>query len=244
MGKSVDQAILKVTYMLTSISGVEKAENKKVFKEITKGFSWFSPGDPETDQFVLDIIKTTEELAKLKEHYDDDDYFSAFLSRIKPECETIRNDSDATARKAFVIWIAICLADKELSEFENMALLALQRYMNFGTFTKEKSCIEPNVLGVRPTMGLIGRPIMGLIVDKMPQRLVGKKLPKGSYDVLETQGKLIISDTFMHETLEIIKLMGALKTEIDATSDEDQKKSLQLSYDILQKQLESKILND
>ena len=50
MGKSVDQAILKVTYMLSSISGVEKAENKKVFKEITKGFTWFSPGDPETDK--------------------------------------------------------------------------------------------------------------------------------------------------------------------------------------------------
>ncbi len=228
MGKSVDQAILKVTYVFSSISGVEKAENKKVFKEITKGFSWFSPGGSETDQFVLEIIKTTEELASLKQHCNDDDYFSAFLSKIMPECETIRKDSNATVRKAFVIWTAICLADKELSAFEDKALLALQRYMNFGAFSKEKSSIETNEF--------LGRPTMGLIVGKWPQ--------KGSDDFLETQSKLIVSDAFMQETLETLKLMGTLKTEIDSTSDTEQKESLQLSYDILQRQLESKILND
>ena len=239
MGKLVDQAILKVTYMLSSISGVEKAENKKVFKEITKGFTWFSPGDPETDKFVLEIIKTTEELASLKEHYDDDDYFSAFMSKIEQECQTIMFDSNATVRKAFVIWTAICLADKELSEFENKTLLAIQRYMNFGSFIKEESddVHKPSsitesdwdlLLRQRRTMGLI----------------VGRGQKEESNDVLETQGKLIVSDSFKQEVLETFKLMGELKAQIDSTSDEDQKNSLQLSYDILQRQLESKILND
>lgn len=234
MGKSVDQAILKVTYVLSSISGVEKAENKKVFKEITKGFPWFSPGDPETDQFVLEIIKTTEELASLKElYYDDDDYFSAFLSKIKQECETIRDDSNATARKAFVIWTAICLADKELSAFEDKTLLALQRYMNFGKFSKEESSIGSNALWERPTLE---RRTMGDIYRF--------DCPKGSDDDLKTQGKPVISDSFKQEVFETFKLMGELKAEIDSTSDTEQKNSLQLSYDILQRQLESKILND
>ena len=204
MGKSVDQAILKVTYVLSTISGVDKAENKKVFREITKGFPWFLPGDPETDQFVLEIMKTVEDLATLKELYDDDDdYLSVFLARMSKECETIRSDSNATARKGFVIWTAICLADKDLSEFENMALLALQRYMNFGTFSEMEADFA-----------------------------------------LKTQSKSVISDSFKQEVLETIKLMGELKAQIDSTSDTEQKNSLQLSYDILQRQLESKILND
>jgi hypothetical protein len=61
---------------------------------------------------------------------------------------------------------------------------------------------------------------------------------------LKTQSKSVISDSFKQEVLETIKLMGELKAQIDSTSDTEQKNSLQRSYDILQRQLKSKILND
>ena len=53
-----------------------------------------------------------------------------------------------------------------------------------------------------------------------------------------------VTDAFMKEALETITLLGELKAQIDATSDAEQKQSLQESFDIMQNQLKSKILND
>ena len=223
MGKDVDKAILKVAYILSSISGVEKAENKKVFREITKGFSWFSPGDPDTDKFVLGIIETTKELATLRQLYDENDYYAAFLSKLKKECETIKNDSKATARKAFVIWIAMCLADHDLSEMEQKSLVALQRYLNSNFKIVEVDSPIPIITSIRPMPWPLGK----------SSRTRSVKVPDE-----------YVTDAFMKEALETITLLGELKAQIDATSDAEQKQSLQESFDIMQNQLKSKILND
>lgn len=227
MGKEVDKAILKVAYILSSLSGVEKAENKKVFREITKGFSWFKPGDSETDKFVLDIIETTKELATLRQLYDENDYYAAFLSRIEHECETIKKANKATGRKAFVIWLAICLADNDgFSEIEGKTIKVLQGYLNSNKKTIEAPVSFPPIGGILlPSSPLFPRP----------------RLPKTR--TIEVPDEYI-TDAFMAKALDTLTLLAELRTQIDAASDEDQKKSLQESFDIMQKQLESLILND
>ncbi len=230
MGKEVDKAILKVAYILSSLSGVEKAENKKVFREITKGFSWFKPGDSETDKFVLDIIETTKELATLRQLYDENDYYAAFLSRIEHECETIKKDTKATGRKAFVIWLAICLADNDgFSEIEGKTIKVLQGYLN-----SNKKTIEEPVIIIPPSIG-------GVIVP--PSSIFPRsRFPKTR--TIEVPDEYI-TDAFMDKALDTLYLLAELRTQIDAaSSNEDQKKSLQESFDIMQKQLESLILND
>ncbi len=235
MGKEVDKAILKVAYILSSLSGVEKAENKKVFREITKGFSWFKPGDSETDKFVLDIIETTKELATLRQLYDENDYYAAFLSRIEHECKTIKKDSKATCRKAFVIWLAICLADNDgFSEIEGKTIKVLQGYLN----SNKKTIEEP--VSFPPIGGVLLPPIGGILPPRSPL-FPRSRFPKTR--TIEVPDEYI-TDDFMNKALDTLTLLAELRTQIDAAFDEDQKKSLQESFDIMQKQLESLILND
>ncbi len=226
MGKEIDKAILKVAYILTSLSGVEKAENKKVFKEITHGFSWFRPGDPETDKFVLNIIETTKELATMRQLYDENEYYAAFLSKIMQECETIKNDSKVMGRKAFVIWIAICLADNDgLSEIEEKTLKNLQDCLN----SNRKEKLEFGFSGFIRSPGIIAPPGWSPSREKIK---------------ITTVPDEYITENFMNKVLDTIALLSELKAQIDATSDEEQKNSLQVSFDIMQAQLNSLIIDD
>ncbi len=224
--KRVDQAILKVAYILTNLNGCENKPNKDVFKEVAKEFSWFTPGAPETDHFVLELIETVKELEKLRCLYDESEYFQAVIAKMKKECDTIKikTDSIVTVRKAFVIWITICFADNCFSDMERKILEALQAYMN------EYNAIQGVMTG-------------GVLSSVFFSTMLGKPAEKTSPEALETK-ESVISSTFLHEAIEIIKLLGELRAYMDTTFDEAQKKSIQKSIEIMQAILNSKILDN
>lgn len=208
------------------MSGVPKEDNMHVFMSIAKKFPWFSPGNPETDRSVLEVIETNNNLLTLKQLYDEKEFHAAFLSRLKQECTTIRNDSKATARKAFVIWISICFADNELSDDERIVLKVLQDYLN--TNLKQSENVSLN------------EAFSQVFGEGEFYKLFQKKQENKTCDSDEEY----IPNSFLNEILEILTLLGELKAQIDTTSDCEQKSSLQKSFDIMQQQLNSKIVND
>ena len=250
MSKAVDQAILKTTYLLSSLSGVEKEDNKKVFRKIASSFSWFTPGDSETDQFVMEIVNTVKELTTLRELYDEKDYYSAFMAKLKPLCDTIKADSNATVRKAFVVWIVICLADKELSDDELKTLYALQNYLNGGDFNAAIASVV--TVGTGALLTSLISPPMGLFLASsaaaIPYLLMRKKRkPSETTEVVARPpaGKdAIISDSFIKEVIENLKMQDEIVTQLENSTDATQQHSLKKSLEILQNELNSLISNN
>jgi hypothetical protein len=235
--QKIDQAILKVAYILTTISSGSTPTNVNVFRKIAKHFDWYNPGSSETDNFVTEIISTTKQLSELKVIYTEEEYFKAFLNKLSTECDLIKCDSEATARKAIVIWLSVCLADNKLSDAELKAIKALQIYLNPHNHLDSNSLIPTGLkfaVGAATALGV-------------PSAL-GAATALGALYGSKDQGSSkscppIVSDEFITSAIDSVKTLGTLAALIEKATDENEKKNFQESFDILQKELHSMILN-
>ncbi|MDD2478673.1 MAG: hypothetical protein PHS31_02130 [Victivallaceae bacterium] len=141
--QKADFAILRVAYILISLSH----KDYKSFRKIAEYFDCFVPGSERTDEFILSAISMTKQLMELKQIYTDEECAKAFLTKILSDCAVIKDDSDATVRKAFVTWLSISLSAKKFAFLGEDVITTLQNFFNaipsisifnFALETKEK----------------------------------------------------------------------------------------------------------
>ena len=71
-----------------------------------------------------------------------------------------------------------------------------------------------------------------------------KKTPAGAVNLEAEDEKAIVSDRFVEEAIETVTLLGELAAEMEATPDREAKASMKESFELLQKELQSKIMAD
>lgn len=127
-GKDAEFAILRVSYLLSAIDG-EVAESEMVtFDRLASRCR-----DVDVDE-AKDVIRTAQaSVEKLLKAYKDKKAspLAVFMDEVKKVCDWsafVRNS--ALVRKAFVMWMAMVMADGVFADVEQLAIRELQTFVN------------------------------------------------------------------------------------------------------------------
>lgn len=237
MGKlaTTDRAMLKVAYLLSTMTGEIGKLECEAFKTLCFANNTMTPGSKEANFFLEEVVSEAENLKKLSKFYSKEEFILAFASKVMPECEKLKEDP-IVSRKAFAVWIGLCMADGKYTEEEKTYIKILQQ-MFVKDFTLEysmKSLLTPQTA----LLGFISPVLMGAFVGgKVIQQALQKK------DNDEVMSEEIISDEFLKELEENCKMLSNLKVQIDSTADQAQKASLQNSFNYIEDSLKELIKN-
>ena len=234
MGKlsSTDRAMLKVAYLLSSINGEIGKLECEAFKMLCFSNNGLIPGYKETNDFLIELVEEAEKLQKLKKFYNTEEQILAFISKVGADCEKLKADP-VVSRKAFAVWVGLCMADGKYSEVERQLIKTLQQMFvkefDFSKITSELS----SAMVISAFSSLIG--------SLLATSKIGKAMVTGGYKVNDSEQ--VISDEFLAELEEDCKMLNELKMQIDLTSDITQKQSLQNSFNYIENSLKELIKN-
>ena len=233
MGKmsTTDRAMLKVAYLLSSINGEVGKLECDAFKTLCFNNASIIPGSAEANSFLEEIVTEAENMKKLAKFYSKEEFLLAFVTKVMPDCEKLK-ENPVVSRKAFAVWIGLCMADGKYTDEEKTYIKILQQ-MFVKDFESEKLLNRNSVL-----LGLVS-PVMMMtfIGGKMISRALQKK------STLEISSEEIISDEFLKELEDDCKMLNDLKMQIDLTADAAQKASLQNSFNYIEDSLKELIKN-
>lgn len=227
-----DRSILKVAYAISALDGLVTQEELKVFREIAESFPGFCAGAETTNTLFIESIAIGDQLITLKKIYSDDEMLKALLSLTSKDCEIIKQ-SHASAKKAFIVWMAIALADSDYSDIERKAIKALQTAFN-PNFDLSK------LLG---GSGAIVGTVAGLVFGGLPGAIVGGALGMKSKNTSPVDSDQIISDAFLAEVEDTLKTIAAVQSQMQ-TCNKDRCIELQKTYDELNETLKEMILSE
>ena len=119
MGKmsSADRSMLKVAYLLSSINGEVGKLECEAFKTLCFSNKQMIPGSKEANSFLEEVVSEAENLKKLAKFYSKEEFLLAFATKVMPDCEKLKEDP-IVSRKAFAVWIGLCMADGKYTEEE------------------------------------------------------------------------------------------------------------------------------
>lgn len=124
-----DRAILKIAYAILALDGQIADDELRTFRKVAEGFPGFKAGSKETNDLLTEAFAIGERLLTFRKIYSDDELVTALLSLTVDDCSTIKQ-SRAASKKAFIIWIALALADHNYSPIEKNAVKAFQEIFN------------------------------------------------------------------------------------------------------------------
>ena len=239
MGKmsTTDRAMLKVAYLLSSINGEIGKLECEAFKTLCFANNTMTPGSKEANSFLEEVVTESENLKKLSKFYSKEEFILAFASKVMPECEKLKADP-IVSRKAFAVWVGLCMADGKYSEEEKVYIKILQQ-MFVKDFAPECS-IESLLTPQSALPGWIPGPIIGVFVGGYAVNNIIKKKQYTSDDAAPEE---IISDEFLKELEDNCQMLSNLKVQIDSTADAAQKTSLQNSFNYIEDSLKELIKN-
>ncbi len=235
MGKmsSTDRAMLKVAYLLSSINGEIGKLECEAFKTLSFANTGMSPGSKEANDFLIETVTEAEKLQKLKKFYSDKEFMGAFISVIEDECRILREDP-IVARKSFAVWMGLCLADGKYSEAEQQLIKILQQiFVRKVDFSNMFWGLPPKPMTIP---GFFSPGMKDLFAAQIEKAIVAGR---GKADDSEQ----VISDEFLKELEDDCKMLNDLKMQIDATTDAEQKASLQNSFNYIEDSLKELIQN-
>ena len=154
-----------------------------------------------------------------------------------PECEKLKADP-IVSRKAFAVWVGLCMADGKYSEEEKVYIKILQQMFvkDFAPECSIKSLLTPQ----SALLGLMAPGLMGVFVGG---KAVNNIMKKKQYTSDDAVPKEIISDEFLKELEDNCQMLSNLKVQIDSTADAAQKASLQNSFNYIEDSLKELIKN-
>ena len=124
-GKDAEFAILKVAYLLSAIDGEVAESEKATFDRLAARCR-----DVDVDE-AKDVIRSAHvSVEKLLKAYKGKT-LAVFMCEVKKVCDWsafVRNS--ALVRKAFVMWMAMVMADGVLADVEQRAIRELQTFVN------------------------------------------------------------------------------------------------------------------
>ena len=233
MGKmsTTDRAMLKVAYLLSSINGEVGKLECDAFKTLCFNNASIIPGSAEANSFLEEIVTEAENMKKLAKFYSKEEFLLAFVTKVMPDCEKLK-ENPVVSRKAFAVWIGLCMADGKYTDEEKTYIKILQQ-MFVKDFDPEKLLNRSSVL-----LGLVSPAMMMTFIGgKMISHALRKK------DNHEISSEEIISDEFLKELEDDCKMLNDLKMQIDSTADTAQKASLQNSFNYIEESLKELIKN-
>ena len=232
-----DQAILRVSYLLASLDGNVSDDEKRLFRKIGGAYSWFTPGNQKTNALIDDLVSSSEKLLHLKKFYNEQEFLAAFLTEVEPDCKIIK-PSKVISRKAFAIWIAMCLADKNFSAIERCAIGLLQRSFNsnqaFDVLMRVGTAIST-------TTGLVTGGILGGVTGYFAGTAIDK-IRGGKSEIMSAGA--IISDDFLKETEDDCVTLGNLLEQIELAKTPTEKAKLENAYKTIESDLHTRIVGD
>lgn len=232
-----DRAILRVSYLLATLDGTVSDEEKRLFRKVGDAYSWFAPGNQETNELIDDVVLSSEKLLRLKGFYSEQEFLTAFMTEVEANCKTIKS-SKAVTRKAFAIWIAMCLADRDFSAIERCAVKLLQQRFNGGdsltglpiTYDKLPKSVALGIAGL--LVGSVGGAAVGYWAGKAVE-----KNQKGK----AANEKTVISDEFLKATEDDCVILGNLLEQIESAKTPAEKSKLENAYKMIEADLHARI---
>ena len=231
-----DQAILRVSYLLASLDGNVSDDEKRLFRKIGGAYSWFTPGNQKTNALIDDLVSSSEKLLHLKKFYNEQEFLAAFLTEVEPDCKIIK-PSKVISRKAFAIWIAMCLADKNFSAIERCAIGLLQRSFN----SNQAFDVLMMVGTVISTTSLFTGGILGGVTGYFAEKAIDK-IRGGKSEIMSAGA--IISDDFLKETEDDCVTLGNLLEQIELAKTPTEKAKLENAYKTIESDLHTRIVGD
>ena len=231
MGKmsTTDRAMLKVAYLLSSINGEIGKLECEAFKTLCFANNTMTPGSKEANSFLEEVVTESENLKQLSKFYSKEE--------VIPECEKLKADP-IVSRKAFAVWVGLCMADGKYTEDEKVYIKILQQMFvkDFAPECSIKSLLTPQAA----LLGLMAPGLMGVFVGGKAVNNIMKNKPYTSDDAVPEE---IISDEFLKELEDNCQMLSNLKVQIDSTADAAQKASLQNSFNYIEDSLKELIKN-
>lgn len=214
-----DRAILKIAYAILALDGKITDDELISFRKVAEGFPGFEAGAEATNNLLTEAIAVGDRLITFRKIYSDDEMLKALRSCTHKDCYVIMQSKSAS-KKAFIIWIAMALADHNYSSIERNAIKAFQATFNpqniFAQFFT--ACVP------------------GGIIENLLQKNISAT--KSSCDM-----SLTISDSFLEEVEDILKTIAEIKTQMKK-SDGARLAELQKSCDEQTDLLKDKILSE
>ena len=121
----VNTAILRIAYLIAASDGGVKRAEREVFKSTLCELQGLKMGDDDTTALIQRVVHEAADLAILRDFYNEEEQIKAFLSNVASDLAIIQK-SKLACRRAFAVWISICMADKEYSCLEGKLIKALQ----------------------------------------------------------------------------------------------------------------------
>lgn len=234
-----DQAILRVSYLLATLDGTVSDEEKRLFRKVGDAYSWFAPGNQETNDLIDDVVLSSEKLLRLKGFYSEQEFLTAFMTEVEADCKTIKSGK-AVSRKAFAIWIAMCLADKDFSAIERVAVKLLQQSFNGSDLSIQYPIAYIDLFHRKSAaLGLAGLMTAGGGGAAVGY-FAGKAIEK-TQKVTADEAKTLISDEFLKATEDDCVILGNLLEQIESAKTPAEKSKLENAYKMIEADLHARI---
>ena len=205
-------ATLDVAYLLANINGWFTEKQEACFEKIAASLGK-KPSDVSANAVGLNA-----KLAHIRKRVTEDELLGAFITECRPYCESF-DGMLIPSRRAFALWIALGLADGEMSATYRKALELLRKEF-------KHSALLYGAMGALPAYGIasaVGGVGMGLVTA------IAGGLKSLKHKQTLDKCSPLVSEDFMSQAERIIAEATRLEAEIAA--DPDQAK--QQRYDSL-----------
>lgn len=242
----VNNAILRVAYLIAAADGEVKNSELEVFRKTLGALQGAKMGDDDTTALIESIVDDARKLTILRDFYDEDQLMKAFLSKVQKDVQAIQ-ESKVSARKAFAVWISICMADKEFSPFERKLIKTLQSACNgFGGVLEVTTDLHKKMMvgGAAAGLGMLfGGPLVGGIAAVAGLVAARKAAADGKRTILTFGSDSFVSDEYLDEVEDRCAEIDAAQAQLATCTSPEQKMSIEDSIKCLVESFKEFIIN-
>ena len=218
------QATLDIAYLLGNLDGWHSENREKCFEKIA-AFLGRRPADVSPDAVGLNA-----KLAHLRDRVSEDELLTEFIDGVRRGCESF-DGMPVPGRRAFALWIALGVADGEMSASYRKALQLLR-----GEF--KHSALLYGALGglpLYPVASAAGGTGMGLFCAIMGgMKALRRKQNMDRYSPL-------IGDEFLRQAETLIRRIDTQESVLAETTDPAEKERVRTEYAAASRELQELI---
>lgn len=213
-------ATLDVAYLLANIDGWFTEKQEACFEKIAA-----SLGKKPSD-ISAHAVGLNAKLAHIRKQVSEDDLLGAFIAECRPYCESF-DGMLIPGRRAFALWIALGLAEGEMTPVYRKALELLRKEFKHSALLFGAMGALP-VYGLATAVGGVGMGLFSAIAGGLKslkhKQTLDKKFP-------------LVSEEFMVQAEKLIAEAAILEAQLAETPDSEK----QSKYETLIQQLEELI---
>ncbi len=216
--KKKNESIARVAYLIAASDGKAKKEEREAFAKTLQAIHGFDFGEPDTTAFIEKVLSDADNLIRLREFYNDEQMIKALMTKVAADVMAIKNDQLAL-RKAFAVWVNICVSDGTYSNFERKIIKGLQAASN--------SLRTPSTLG--ELFGGTGLPCLGpvsMMVDLTVALCRVAVKPEQKFGA-----NAAISDEFLAEVESRCDAINQLGQQLSKSKDKAEKEEIKFAIE-------------